>query len=216
MHQLSYKEKIFICKTWLPEIVSVVKKDLKQEHLPKDRSFCQRHFLGKSFAQVTKKELADAYLKEIEAGNDALSEFICSRWLLKNTDIYAFFESTLQKISNDIEVITEIEEKLEEKLKKEAVEKFGSVQIFIFSLFNSVVFREKVFLELQKNAEKQVCEESEQREKIAYEHMQQHYERKMNAMREKYEKKLSGFQTKYLKDISKLQNEIKKLKTLIS
>lgn len=216
MHQLSFKEKIVLCKTWMPEIISDVRKDLKQEHLPKDRSFCQRHFLGKPFTQATKQELAEAYFKETQSGNDALSEFICTRWLLKHTDIYAFFEKFLQKITSDFELLSGFEESIEKNLKNEACEKFGSIQIFIFSLFNSVVFREKTFFELKESAARENEEKNESQEKLAYDQMQQHYERKLSTLREKYEKKLSGLQSKYLNDISRLQAEIAKLKTLVS
>lgn len=212
MHQLSYKEKIFLCKPWFSEIISEVKKDLKQEHIPKDKNFCQRRFLGKSFNQITKQELAEGYFKEVESGNDALAQFICTRWLLKHTDIYAFFENILKKISDDFDALAEIEETLEEKLKKESVEKFGVVKIFIFSLFNSVVFREKIFLDLQMRAHAKIEEENEVSEKLAFDQMQQQYERKILALKDKYEKKLSGFQIKYLNDTKKLQEEIVRLK----
>ena len=212
MHELSYHKKILLCKPWLSDIVCAVKKDLKQEHLAKDPTFCKRYFLGKSFNQITKDQLAAAYLRELEEGNGALAEFICTRWLLKHTDIYALFEIHFQKIAKDFEEIAQLDVEIENALKKESVEKFGFLNTFIFSLFNSVVFSEKTFLELKSGAQMQEMKKNEEDEKLSLQKMQERYERKISSLCEKYEKKLSGFQKKYLKDIKKLQQEISHLR----
>src|SRR4051794_29125719 len=103
-----YQEKFVMLKTWIPEIVEGVKKDLKNEHLKIDKAFCKRYFLGKSLMQIQTPEMAVAYEKDIADGNAGLGEFIATRWLLKNTDVYGYFEMKLKSLTSDFEALEEL------------------------------------------------------------------------------------------------------------
>lgn len=212
----TYQEKFVILQMWIEEIIDAVKKDLKVEHLSKDKNFCRRYFLGKNPSQVDQKAFCEAYVQDIAAGNVGLGEFIASRWLLKNTDIYGYFEEKLKKITPDFEQLNELDEKLSESLIKESLSDFGAKKTYIFSVFNSVVFPKKVYDNLKENAEKETHEErnkkEEVKEKLTLVEMEKRHDREMRGLKDRYEKKLSGLQKKYLTDTAALKKEIERLK----
>jgi hypothetical protein len=208
MKETTYQQKIPLVEPWIDEIIEAVKRDLKTEHLKKDPSFCSRYFMGKMVNQLNSRELALAYVQDIREGNIALAEFIVTRWLLKNTDIYSFFEDTLGKITADFETLKELDSVLAHELKTASVKKFGAKDTFIFALFNCVVFSEGIYNELREAAlQEKVVDESDQKI-IDCEKLKERYERKIAALSERYEKKLSGFQKKYLQDIALLKKKL--------
>lgn len=90
----TYKEKFADLQEWIPLLVEAVKKDLRNEHLKKDLNFVKKFLSSKNVHKVTIEELAEAYQKAIqeEEQGEELAEFITSRWLLKNSELYEFFE----------------------------------------------------------------------------------------------------------------------------
>lgn len=215
-----YQEKIELAAPWLAEVIELVKKDLKNEHLKIDRDFCKRYFLGKGSNMITVAEMVEAYRKDIAEGNVGLAEFITSRWILRNTDIYGFFEETLAKLTPDFDTLQELDDKLASSLVKDAISQFGAVKTYLFSLFNSVVFSDEIYEEMRKkalsfSAEIKDKQEKEQVEK-SLETMQKRHTREMAALNDRHEKKLSGLQKKYLNDTEVLKKQIRDLQVKLS
>jgi hypothetical protein len=215
LKEMGYQEKIEILAPWLEEIIEVVKKDLKNEHLKIDRQFCKKHFFGKQPSHLQAKEMAAAYRSDIAGGNVGLGEFIATRWLLKNTDIYGYFEEKIKGITVDFETLEQLPHELSVSLMNAAVKIFGAKRTYLFSVFNSVVFPASVYNELKEMAIKETDflkeEEAERRGKETLEGMQLRHSREMAALTDKYEKKLSGLQKKYLQDTESLKKQLSSL-----
>lgn len=206
LKETGYQEKIEMLAPWLEEIIDTVKKDLKSEHLKVDRPFCKKYFLGKNPAQIQLKEMVQAYRVDIASGNVGLGELIATRWLLKHTDIYAFFEEKIRPITQDFEQLMELPQEISLLLLQGAVQQFGAKKTYLFSVFNSVVFPPDLYASLRELAAKDVRQEEgvsnalEQREK-----------RELAALVDRYEKKLNGMQKKYLQDVASLKKQISTL-----
>ncbi|MCH9610494.1 MAG: hypothetical protein S4CHLAM81_01380 [Chlamydiales bacterium] len=210
-----YQEKFALLEPWVEGIIETVKKDLKNEHLKKDRNFCKRYFLGKNFNMVSVEEMAPAYLQEISQGNVGLGEFITSRWLLKNSDVYDFFESELSKVNPDFETIEALDAELSKRLIEGSVKQFGHVRSYLFAVLNSVTFSKDLFDELREKAlveEKRESEELTARLKEeSLDSMQKRHERELGSIQNRYDKKFSGLQKKYVKDTENLKKQISAL-----
>ena len=207
-----YQGKFILIKPWLVEIIKVVKKDLKNEHLKIDREFCKRYFMGKNILQIQPEEMAPAYEKDIAEGNLGLGEFIASRWLLKWTELYDYFESKLSAIQDDFEQLETFSSVQSLPIVEGASKEFGAKNTYIFSIFNSVVFPEEILAKLRKRAltETDKLEEQQKKNKEAetMEKMQRRHERETSALKDRFEKKLSGLQKKYLRDTESLKKQI--------
>jgi hypothetical protein len=206
-----YQEKFVMLKAWVPEIIEGVKKDLKNEHLKVDRVFCKRYFLGKNVAQIQSHEMAAAYETDIAEGNSGLGEFIATRWLLKNTDVYGFFEMHLKNLTSDFENLAELPEDLSRSLMEESSKQFGAKRTYLFAVLNSVVFPKHIYDVLHKAAvsetEKERQEEAKH-EQVDVETLKKRHLRDMTALKERFEKKLSGLERKYLNDVEALKKQI--------
>ncbi|MBS0623457.1 MAG: hypothetical protein JSS62_02430 [Verrucomicrobia bacterium] len=217
LKEMGYQEKIEWLKPWLVSIIEVVKKDLKQEHLMKDRGFCRRYFLGKGPHQVTSTEMAQAYATDIAAGNVGLGEFIATRWLIKNTDIYDFFSEQLQALNPDFDQLELLDEKLGLKLMEESVKAFGATRTYLFSVLNSVVFSSEIFKELRQLAEMETQKKLQQEEELLVEKnlegLQKRHQREVQSLKEHNEKQLNGMRKKYLKDTELLKEQIRRLQS---
>lgn len=215
LKETGYQEKFEILRLWLVDIVEAVKKDLKNEHLKIDREFCKRYFMGKNIAQISVQELAEAYHLDIKAGNVGLGEFIASRWLLKNTDLYGFFEEKLRSVHPEFEQIDELNDTFSLELMQESTKRFGGTRTYLFAVLNSVVFPQAIYDELRRMAEKETSaarksiEEKESAETLK--ESQKRYEREIAALTDRYEKKISGFQKKYLQDMEMMKKQISQL-----
>lgn len=156
LKETGYKEKFEILRPWLLDVFQQVKKDLRNEHLRIDKGFCRRYFKGKSRTLVQAEEMVDAYCKDIAEGNEGLAEFIATRYLTKNNDVYTFFESKLKSLTADFDTLDILPEPFAHTLKKEAVAQFGAVRTYLFSVFNSVVFPSTLYQTLREEALKDV------------------------------------------------------------
>ncbi len=154
LKETGYQEKIEMVSPWLEEIIETVKKDLKNEHLKIDHRFRKKYFLGKAPARITAAEMAFAYRIDIKEGNIGLGEFIATRWILKHTEIYTFFETALKKMTEDFEALVELPIPFSEGLIKEGTQQFGAKKIYVFSVFNSVVFPPSIYAQLRSLAER--------------------------------------------------------------
>ena len=220
LKETGYQEKITILEQWLPEILEVVKKDLKNEHLKVDKDFCKRYFLGKNPQQVSIEEMLPAYVKDIEKGNTGLGEFIATRWLLKNTDIYGYFEERLKVFNVDFEAIEELSSQDSHHLIQAALEKFDAKRLYIFSVFNSVVFSADAYEMLKNLAITQTetkRKEFEEQELVkSIEQLQKRHARELSATTDRFEKKLNGLQKKYLHDVEGLKKQVSQLQKKLS
>lgn len=215
LKETGYQEKFEMLKPWLLGIIGLIKKDLKNEHLRIDRAFCKKFFLGKSPQLLSAEEMRDAYETDIASGNIGLAEFITSRWLLKNTDIYGFFEEKLRVIHPQFEEMNELPQAVGESLMEESVRDYGALKTYIFSVFNSVVFSEEVYRKLRALAE--VDGEKREEEKRNFEALesietlQKRHIREISSMQDRYEKKLSGMEKKYVRDMDAMKKQLSQL-----
>lgn len=150
----TYAQKFAELAPWYDQIFTSVKKDLRDEHLKADKNFFKRNFPGKMINKLEVQDLISVYAKFIERGFEELSEFIANRWLLRHLDIYNFFEQELKKTNVHFEQIDELEEATARSLMQEAIEKFGAVDSYIFSIINMVAFPPSVLNELKSHAAK--------------------------------------------------------------
>ena len=213
----TYTEKMKMMEELFSCVVKDIKKDLKNDHLKNDRQFFKTYFSNQNLNKITEEELTDGYLRALgkEEDFEELGEFFANRWLIKNTELYDFFERSLSKISSDFTALEILEDIVAEDLMKESIQNFGATKAYIFSVFNSVVFPEKTLNQFKSHA----IEEKRQREidKIQEEKDEQKRKEERNfdqiiaRLTDKYEKKLSGLEKKYHTDIATLKKQISNL-----
>jgi len=217
LKEATYKEKFSMLKSWMPVIIDVVKKDLKNEHMRRDPSFVRQYFQGKNPSKVTNEDLVEAYSHAIENIEQAeeLAEYICNRWLLKNSELYLFFEESLTKINPNFSDLEVLENQVATELMENAIQKFGAPNTYLFSVLNSVVFPREIYATLGQRAEtgarQAKVEAVEQQEKASIESMQRNYDQQIARLTDKYEKKLAGLQKKYTTDVEALKKQVAQL-----
>lgn len=210
----TYKEKFADIQEWLTSLIDSIKKDLRNEHLKKDLYFVKKFLSSKNIHKVSSEELAEAYQKAIqeEEKGEELAEFITSRWLLRHSDLYDFFENQLSQIHPDFTKLDEIEFEKAQHLIKNAVDQFGAPKTYLFSVLNSVVFPKESFqklkIEAQQSQEEQQENVRQSQEELAVGQLGKEHEREMARLIDKYEKKLSGLQKKYITDVENLKKQV--------
>lgn len=210
----TYQEKCFMLKSWMPQILESIKKDLKNEHLKKDFKFMKKYFSGKNVNRLTHQDMVHAYTLAIEQDENAeqIAEFLTNHWLLKNSDLYNYFETALSKISPEFTEMTEIGNDQSKEILEGSIHHFGAPRTYIFSVMNSVVFPKEIYESLdqlaQESQKKIEQEEEASNLQIKQESLVQHYEELMARQKDKYEKKLLGMEKKYFTDIEALRKQI--------
>lgn len=210
----TYKEKCDMLKSWMPQIIETVKKDLKNEHLKNDFKFAKKYLSGKNVNKLTTEDFVQAYSQALDQEENAeeIAEFVTNRWLLKNTELYDYFERALTQISPDFTQLTEIDSQRSQEIVEGSVVLFGAPKTYLFSVMNSVVFPKDVYEKLDKRAkqEQQKVEEEEtaQLERATQEAMKAQYEEKIARLMDKYSKKILGLEKKYLQDTEALRKQI--------
>ncbi|MBA2369597.1 MAG: hypothetical protein H0V82_11320 [Candidatus Protochlamydia sp.] len=213
----SYKEKFALLNDWLSLIVDSVKKELKNEHLKKDIFFVKKFLNSKNLNKISTDDLTEAYQQAIteEEKGEEIAEFITSRWLLKNSELYEFFETRLSQINPNFSDLEELTADQAAPLMNDSVSQFGAPQTYIFAVLNSVVFPKDIYHQLEGKAKQQSQAHIEQTnraaEQLTLENMKSSYDREMARLTDKYEKKLSGLQKKYLTDVEMLKKQISNL-----
>lgn len=213
----TYQEKFQMLNDWMESIIETVKRDIKNEHLKKDWNFLKKYFAGKNLNKLTTEDLVQAYRAAIadEENGEAIGEFIVSRWLLKNSEIYQLFEEQLSQITSDFSSLTELDPQQSTKIMEEAIKHFGAPKTYLFAVMNSVVFPEQIFNQLRKKAQEQVkleaTQEEETKEVLLLEDLKKNHEREVLRITDKYEKKLIGLQKKYLIDMDGFKKQIAQL-----
>ncbi len=210
----SYKEKFILLKPWMPSIVETVKKDLKNDHLKNDWQFCKKYIGNKNIHKISIEELADAYSKAMETEDDVeeLGEFISNRWLMRNTEIYGYFEEELKKIADDFTTLEVIDASTSHKIVDGSVEQFGAPRTYLFSVINAVVFPKEVYEKLEKTAGNEVKakakQEEEKLEQLSMEARERTYQQQIKRLTDNFEKKLIGLEKKYHTDVTALKKQI--------
>ncbi|MBA3720914.1 MAG: hypothetical protein H0W88_00760 [Parachlamydiaceae bacterium] len=213
----SYKEKYAEIQEWLPLIIETVKKDLKNEHLKKDFLFIKKYLATKNINKLTTQDLTEAYQSAIanEDNGEALAEFITSRWLMNNSELYDYFEQRLTQINPDFGAIEEIDMPTAQSIIKDSTAQFGAPHTYLFAILNSVVFPAEAFQKLKKDAkhdvQQKIDETSSLSEKMSIENSKKNQEREIARLTDKYEKKLSGLQKKYIVDTDSLKKQVAQL-----
>lgn len=227
LKNMTYKEKFEILAPWLPNMLEAIKKDIRQEHLQKDRNFAKLYFPGQSVQKIPIKELAPAYQTALlKDGGEQLGEFIAVRWILKHSDVYHFFEKHLKEIDPKFEELEILDDEKALKLLQGAVATFGALTTYLFSVINSVVFSEKIYHDLKSQVDEEkvnhenISESQNDSSAPSLETLVKNHEQLLKKITDKYEKKLSGLQSKYLQDTNNLKKQIgalqKKLHSLLS
>ncbi len=209
-------------KSWMPEIIESIKKDLRAEHLKKDVVFHKNYFHSKNPQKITSEELCEGYTQALADSNlsEHLGEYVSNRWLLKNSEIYYFFEKELSAITPNFSDLDLLEEAPAAALADKASSEFGPKRAYIFSVMNSVVFPKKVFEQLEKAAktetEQQKTAEEDAVKSKSLEDLKVHYETLISRLSDKYEKKLSGLERKYHQDVDMLKKQVSTLQRKLS
>lgn len=208
MKDVSFREKIEILQPVLHDILSDIKKELKNEHLRKDIVFTNKYFSKKTIDKITIEDLAEGYLRALRDGNEEAGEWISSRWMLKHPEVYQFFAEKLSEINPKFDEITKIEDSAAEKIKKEAIEAFGPKDTYIFSILNSVVFPQFIFEDLKNKISSLAPVEIEVDGVLTPEELKKKYENNLAKLTEKYEKKLASLEKKYVQDMDGYKKQI--------
>lgn len=209
-----YKVKFQKLQPWLNEIMSVIKKDLKNEHLLKTPSFVKKHFPKRAIDKLTNEEFAAAYLKEVAEGDEELGENIVARWVMKNAELYQFFASELSKVNPKFDEIESLSPETGAQLLNTSIGQFGAVTTYIFSVMNAVVLSEEQMLKLREMAIAQTAQTPIKEEKNSFLSIEQtceHYEKEIRKLTEKYEKRMQGVERKYVQDVEGLKKQISQL-----
>lgn len=210
----TYKEKLNLLEDCFPQMIRTIKTELKNDHLKQDRRFAKIYFPNKNLNKISQEELLEGYLKALnqEEKSDEIAEFIFNRWLLKNTDIYQYFEEALTKIDPNFTELQEIDQNKSQIIANESVRQFGPLRTYLFAVINSVVFPKTVYDRLKQQAKQdiheKVLEEQSQKEERDLETLHKNQQQEIARLTDKYEKKLLGLQKKYLQDTESLKKQI--------
>ncbi len=210
----TFKEKFAILNPWMPLIVEAIKKDLKNEHLRQDVVFLKTYFPSKNPAKLTTEEMVKAYAHAVANADNGenLGEFLTNRWLLRNGEIYHFFEQELNSLYPNFTELHEIEVEKADLLMQNAVDKFGAPSTYLFAVLNSVVFPKETYHSLGEKAHTAIKEKKDREaielEQQAAENTQKSHEWEIARLTDKYEKKLAGLQKKYIQDVEALKKQI--------
>ncbi|MBJ7448947.1 MAG: hypothetical protein JHC93_01150 [Parachlamydiales bacterium] len=208
----NYQEKFSLLDPWFKEIIDSAKKELKQEHLSKDRAFQKRYLQGKPVIRATVDELVKAYSEAIQDGDETVAEIVSTRWILRNSEIYTFFVDRLQKINPQFDQIESLLDEDSNKLLSDAKNNFEIYRVYAFALFNAVAFSDEIYENLRKEALSELEKNTqEQSQKQSSDEELQNEKRTLLEMQrtiDKYEKKISGLQKKYIQDMDGLKKQI--------
>ncbi len=210
LKELPYAEKFSLIDPWGVFLVESIKRDLKIDHMRSNPQFVQKYFTKKVVDKLTVEELKVAYFADVGAGNEEAAEWISSRWMLKNAEIYHYFAEQLAAINPNFDQIECLEEKIGRELMKFSVEKFGSSMTYVFSVLNSVAFSEAIFSDLRNLAleELQLFAEEQSKKNVVGADAK---EMDVSKLKDKFEKRFAGMQKKYSQDVEALKKQIKTL-----
>lgn len=207
-------------RPWMGQILQSIKKDIKTDHLPGDKSFYKAHFGARSLNKLTQQEIFAVYEKELLAGNQDLIEWVVNHWVFKHGDIYRHFAERLGQINPHFQEIESLTDQQAEQILAGAIEAYGATSTYLFARLNAVVFPDAIFEKLHRDAlaETRSQEQMQQQkeEKESQEQLVARHQREMARLQEKYEDKLAGVQRKYTMDTEALKKQIRSLQQQIN
>lgn len=208
----TYREKFARIQTWIPRIIDEIKKDLRNEHLKKDAGFVRQHFTTKNPNKITGEEMVAVYQRIIAGGHEPLGEYIATRWLLKHSDLYQFFEQELMLIDPNFSDLAGIESSAAHAIMERSIREYGATDTYLFCVLNSVVFPDAVYRQLETLARQQTAAEAaeaaQECSEATPEQSRQDLERALLRLTDRYEKKIQGLEKKYATDTESLRRQV--------
>ena len=116
--------------------------------------------------------------------------------MYRNAEIFHMFHEKLLAVDPNYDRLEKFSIDLEESLQKIAVEKFGFVRVYLFSVLNSVVFSELTFKKFREEALKELSflqkDLDSSKEVLSVEDLRKSFEQEKMKLEEKFEKRLQG------------------------
>lgn len=196
---------------FMGEVCGSIKKEIKQEFIQKG------FFRNKADCQDWKGILQFFSRKAGEERDEKIIEWLSSAWICKHGEIFQLFHEKLSQLSSQYDSLKEFPLEFECSLKEISLKEFGAVQVYIFSVLNSVVFSKQTYQELRENALKELSLEKREEcvSALSVEELKKRFEEEKLRLCEKYERKMQGvikkFQIEvegYRKQIGLLQKKI--------
>ena len=213
--EIDMKNQFETIQPWIPMVLAAIKKDIKTDHLPGSPAFVRAHFGNRPLNRVSADEIYAAYEKDLLAGDADLAEWVVNHWVFKHGDVYSHFAEHLSQVDEEFSNIESLTEEQSEKILIGAVDAFGALPTYIFSVLNGVVFPEAVFKRLRNLAEKEEAskeaEEKVAQEQLSLAQLTERYTRDIARLNEKYESKVSGVLKKYTIEVEALKKQIRSL-----
>jgi hypothetical protein len=211
------QNKFETIQSWIPGILSAIKHDIKTDHLPGSPQFVKTHFGNRPLSRVNMDEIYKAYEKDLLSGDKELEEWVINHWVFKHGDIYTHFADRLSQVSEDFGSIEKLTHEESNKILEGAVERFGALPCYLFSVLNGVVFPEAVLTGLRDLAEKEEAEKKAGEVGKAKEQSVESYVQEIARLHKKHEERLSGVMKKYVTEVEALKKQIRSLqKQLLS
>lgn len=203
----TYLKKMELLTPYHREILESVKKDLKQEHISKDKSVHRQLFGNKPLHRIELEEMLAVY-SPLLLSSEELGEFVASRWVLKNIEIYEYFGQKLEQVEGNFEELTQLDETFARTLVEEAIGQFGARMTYFFCLLNSVVLPSSEFHILEERSKSTehsgTAKTSEVSDKVWSKDQ-------VRRLEERYRQKLAGMERKYSSEVAALKNHISHL-----
>ncbi len=198
-------------RNWTTEVFNSIKKDLRNDHLPADLGFYKTYFGNRPLKGLTTEEIFAAYEKELLQGNEQIAAFVVNRWVFKHGDLYKHFADRLSAINPDFDEIQQLTDEQAEQVLEGAVENFGIIPTFLFTVLNGVVFPQGMLERLEVLASEarraQDVEESTAQEMQSLEKILASHQRELARLQDK----IDGVQKKYARDTEALKKQVKAL-----
>jgi hypothetical protein len=196
---------------WLNRVLAAIKKDIKSEHLPSNPPFYRTYFGNKPIHRLTSEEIFAAYAKELVQGNADLGDWVVNRWVFQHGELYEHFAERLSQINPEFSEIKALSEEESNQVLEGAVEAFGAMAVYLFSILNGVVFPKPVLDKLAETAKHEAEQEKMEAEKHqAEQSLVAEIERQKREIA-RLENRVSGVQKKYTNDIEALKKQIRAL-----
>ncbi len=212
---MDMKNQFETIQPWIPLVLAAIKKDIKTDHLPGSPIFVRTHFGNRPLSRLTAEEIFAAYEKDLLSGDADLADWVVNRWVFKHGDIYSHFADSLSQVAEDYSAIQSLTVEQSEKILSEAVDRFGALHTYLFSVLNGVVFPESVFQRLRTWAENEEAAKKEEEkgteERLSLQQLTERYSRDVARLHEKYESKISGVLKKYTTEVEALKKQIRAL-----
>lgn len=217
---LSLKLKFEFLGPVFGKVLHDIRRDVKQEHLKKDRDFVQRYFGKAHLDKVSAEDILHAYSKEIvQEGNEDLASWVVSKWILKHAEMYEYFVSELSKVNPRFEEIQLLAMDVSKSMAAQAVDRFTLVDTYIFSVINSVAFPDEIFLHLKDQAQslnEEQLKKSASSDPVSVEELVRRHQEEIFKLSDRYEKRLQAVSKKYIQDIDGLKKQLALLQKRLS